>query len=359
MEKYKLTKIKTRANGKDDEKVLVIYTGGTLGMVFDNTTQSLVPFDFEQIPDNLPEIARLDFAITVLTLNTLLDSSNMKPNNWLDLAEIIEKYYNQYDAFVILHGTDTMAYTASALSFMLTGLNKPIILTGAQLPIGVARTDAKENFITALEIAATQKDGRPIINEVCIYFNSVLLRGNRSRKHESNQFDAFISENYPPLATVGVTINYNWPFLKPYVHYGKLEIKRSLNENVFFLKLYPGLSENLTVNLLENPYLKGIVLETFGSGNAPTDPWFLDALETAIKKEILVINVSQCIGGTVMQGNYQTSRQLASIGVIGGSDITSEAAITKLMVAIGLNLPYADASKWLSANIEGEISEID
>lgn len=352
---YKLSKIKTRAGGKDDEKVLVIYTGGTLGMIFDNKSQSLVPFDFQQIPENLPEITRLDFEITVLTFELLLDSSNMVPQNWVDLAEIIEKYYHEFDAFVILHGTDTMAYTASALSFMLVGLNKPVILTGAQLPIGVARTDAKENFITALEISIANKNKQPIISEVCIYFNSVLLRGNRSRKHESMQFDAFVSENYPVLATVGISIDYNWPYLMPHKLESTLSINKILNENVLFLKLFPGISENLIVNILNTPNLKAIVLETYGSGNAPTSLWFLNALKLAIEREIIILNVSQCIGGKVMQGSYQTSIHLAEIGVISGKDISAEAAITKLMVVLGKNLPFNNAIKLLKTNLAGEI----
>ncbi|MES2796941.1 MAG: asparaginase [Bacteroidota bacterium] len=355
---YKITKIKTRANGREEEKVLVIYTGGTLGMVFDNKSQSLVPFDFEQIPDNLPEIARLDFEITVITLDNLLDSSNMKPQNWVELAEIIEKYYDSFDAFVILHGTDTMAYTASALSYILEGLNKPVILTGAQLPIGIARTDAKENFITALEISIAKKEGRPIISEVCIYFNSVLLRGNRSRKHESVQFNAFVSENYPPLATVGVTIDYNWPYLREFSFNSHLKVHKNLNENVLFLKLFPGISKNLVSNILNTSNLKGVVLETYGSGNAPTDEWFLEELGKAIATEILIINVSQCIGGKVAQGNYQTSRLLAEMGLISGEDITAEASITKLMMVLGQNLSYQASVNLLSQNLAGEIGSI-
>ena len=230
----------------------------------------------------MPEINRLNFGITVLTFETLLDSSNMKPQNWIQIAEIIEMQYEKYDAFVILHGTDTMAYTAAALSFMLEGLNKPVILTGAQLPIGVARTDAKENLITALEIAMSKKQGISIISEVCIYFNSVLLRGNRSRKHESVQFNAFVSENYPPLANAGVTIDYNWPYLKkPNLH--KLLVHKVLDQNVAIVKLFPGISENFIKNVLNTPNLKAVVLETYGSGNAPTDLWFFKLLENSIK----------------------------------------------------------------------------
>ena len=353
----KLTKIKTKAEGKDDAKVLVIYTGGTLGMIYDAKMGSLVPFDFAQIPDNLPEMARLDFEISVLTFDNLLDSSNINPSVWIQLAKIIGDNYTLYDSFVILHGTDTMAYTASALSYLLEGLNKPVILTGAQLPIGVARTDAKENFITALEISAERNThNHPIISEVCIYFNSHLLRGNRARKHESVQFNAFESENYPVLAEAGVKIEYSKPYIKPYHSESVLKVHEILDENVVILKLFPGISEKVVRNILEIKGLRGLVLETFGSGNAPTLPWFLNLMKEFSEKGIIIFNVSQCNGGRVMQGHYQTSHSLQEIGVVSGTDLTTEAAITKLMFALGQSADIQEVKKILRRSIAGEMS---
>ena len=352
----KTIKIKTKADGKDDVKVLVIYTGGTLGMVYNAKTDNLVPFDFAQIPDNLPEMARLDFEISVLTFDKLLDSSNMNPETWVMLAKIIEENYANYDSFVILHGTDTMAYTASALSYLLENLHKPVILTGAQLPIGVARTDAKENFITALEIASAQINNRPIISEVCIYFNSVLLRGNRARKHESVQFNAFESENYPVLAEAGIKIEYNKPYLKHYDSEARLKVHQYLDENVVILKLFPGITEKVVRNILEIIGLRGVVLETFGSGNAPTVDWFLKLMKEFVEKGIIIFNVSQCNGGRVTQGRYQTSQYLQEIGVVSGADITTEAAITKLMFALGQSMDIQEVKKILNNSIAGEIS---
>lgn len=353
----KLTKIKTKADGTDDVKVLVIYTGGTLGMVYDANTNSLIPFDFAQIPDNLPEMARLDFEISVLTFDTLLDSSNMNPSIWIVLAKIIGENYAHYDSFVILHGTDTMAYTASALSYLLENLNKPVILTGAQLPIGVARTDAKENFITALEIAADRNShNHPIISEVCIYFNSLLLRGNRARKHESVQFNAFESENYPVLAEAGVKIEYSKPYLRHYQEDVVLKVHEQLDENVVILKLFPGISEKVVRNILEINGLRGVVLETFGSGNAPTVAWFLDLMKEFVEKGIVIINVSQCNGGRVMQGHYQTSHSLQEMGVVSGANLTTEAAITKLMFALGQSSDIKEVKKILCHSIAGEMS---
>ncbi len=331
-------------------------------MVYDQKANQLIPFDFEQVLDRLPELNRLDFEITLITLHDIIDSSNMKPAVWVELARIIQKNYEQYDSFVILHGTDTMAYTASALSFMLVGLNKPVILTGAQLPIGAARTDARENFITALEIAAAQENGLPIVPEVCVYFNSRLLRGNRSTKQESVQFNAFASENYPHLATAGVSIDYNRPYILSYQSNRSLIIRTVLDPNVTILKLFPGITQPVVESIVNIRDLRGVVLETFGAGNAPTDSWFLDTLKEAIDRGVLVFNVSQCEGGRVTQGRYQTSKLLQQIGVVSGADITTEAAITKLMVLLGRESHSdAEASRrlrtLLAQPMNGEMSD--
>lgn len=336
--------------------VLVIYTGGTLGMVYERKTGQLVPFDFEQVIDQVPEIHRLDFEITLITLPNIIDSSNMKPAVWVELAQIIAQNYGQYDSFVILHGTDTMSYTASALSFMLENLNKPVILTGAQLPIGVARSDARENFITALEIAAAQQDSRPIVPEVCVYFNSMLLRGNRSKKQESVHFNAFHSENYPHLAMAGVRIEYNFPFIQPCSHAFPFGTRTNLNANVTILKLFPGITRQVVESTLSIPGLRGVVLETFGAGNAPTDDWFLQALKAATDRGIVLFNVSQCEGGRVTQGQYQTSNRLQQLGVVSGTDITTEAAITKLMVVLGDTSDIETIRLRLAEPIAGEMS---
>ncbi|GAB3284073.1 asparaginase [Larkinella harenae] len=336
--------------------VLVIYTGGTLGMVYDRHNDQLVPFDFEQILDRVPEIRRLDFELTVIVLDELIDSSNMKPSNWINLARIIRDNYTAYDSFVILHGTDTMAYTASALSFLLEGLNKPVILTGAQLPIGVARSDARENFITAMEIAAAQENGEPIVPEVCIYFNSLLLRGNRAKKKESVHFNAFHSENYPHLAMAGVNIEYNKPFIRPCQPESTLTVYEAMNTEVVVLPLFPGIQPSIINSILRIPGLKGLVLESYGAGNAPTEAWFLNALENAIQQGLIIFNVSQCDGGRVTQGRYQTSKQLDAIGVLSGSDCTVEAAVTKLMFLLANETDPEMIKKRLVNPICGEMS---
>jgi len=338
-------------------RVLVIYTGGTLGMVYETKGRQLVPFDFAQIIERVPEIGRLNFEITFLSLHQPIDSSNMNPEIWVELATIVEDNYKEFDSFVILHGTDTMAYTASALSFLLENLNKPVILTGAQLPIGVPRSDARENIITALELAAaTHDDGKPILSEVCIYFNSLLLRGNRSKKQESSDFNAFHSENYPHLATAGVRIDYNFPFIRPYESGKKIQVHKQLDTNVAFLKMFPGINQKVVQSIFRIADLKGVILETYGAGNATTESWFLEAVQNAIENGIIIFNVSQCDGGRVNQGQYQTSEFLKKIGVVSGSDITAEAAVTKMMYVFGKEQDPSKCAELLGAPLRGEMS---
>lgn len=323
-------------------------------MVFEKG--QLVPFDFEQILERLPEIKRLDFEITFTSLEEIMDSSNMRPGVWVELARLVQRNYELYDSFVILHGTDTMAYTASALSFMLQHLSKPVILTGAQLPIGIARTDARENIITALEIAAAQWEGRPLVPEVCIYFQNYLLRGNRAKKKESSQFNAFRSENYPALAEAGVTIEYNYPYIAPYRPGQPFQTHLQLDENVTLLKLFPGITQNVLHSILGISGLRGAVLETFGAGNAPTFPWFLHELKEATERGVVIMNVSQCDGGRVTQGRYQTSTWLQKIGVVSGGDITTEAAVTKMMGVLGREQNIERIRECLAMPLAGEMS---
>ena len=354
---YKISKIITSSGHKSRAtSVLMIYTGGTLGMVYDTKSKSLVPFDFDQILINVPELQRLEFELTTLTLPKPIDSSNIKPDTWLELARIVKHNFEDYDAFVILHGTDTMAYTASALSFLLENLSKPVILTGAQLPIGIARTDARENLITALEIASSQINGRPVVPEVAVYFNSYLLRGNRAKKKESSQFNAFRSENYPALAEVGVTIDFNFPFILPFRPDLPLILHEKLDEQVVILKLFPGINQKVIRNILTTNGLRGVVLETYGAGNAPSDDWFLEELHEASKNGVVIFNVSQCDGGRVLQGHYQTSSKLKAIGISSGSDITTEAAITKMMFLLGQEYEPERVKYRLENNICGEMS---
>ena len=336
--------------------ILVIYTGGTLGMVYDRSGQHLVPLDFEQMQDKLPELARFDVGLTVMPFDVVIDSSNIRPEHWIRLAQIVREHYHTYDGFIILHGTDTMAYSASALSYLLEDLNKPVLLTGAQLPIGAPRTDARSNFISALEIACAREHGRPLVTEVCIYFGYRLLRGNRSQKVESARFSAFESPNYPPLAEAGVHLNYNRYAIKPYDVTANLRAHGQMNTNVAVLTLFPGGSRLIVENILNIPGLRAVVLRTYGSGNAPTDGWFLDCLQQAIENDIVIYNVSQCSGGMVMQGRYETSERLAQIGVISGKDITTEAAVTKLMFLLANNVSLADVRANLMRPIRGEMA---
>jgi L-asparaginase len=355
--KYDTIQVNSTSPKPAQGSALVIYTGGTLGMVYDALDKQLVPFNFDQIIEKVPEIRKLSIDITFLSLLEPIDSSNMTPEIWVELASIIEAHYDAYDSFVLLHGTDTMAYTASALSFLLDGLNKPVILTGAQLPIGVARSDARENIFSALEIATAKSDtGTPVVSEVCIYFNSLLLRGNRSKKQESSDFNAFHSENYPILANAGVTIEYNYPFIAPYKPNAHLTIQKRLDTQVAFLKLFPGINQEVVHAIFHIAGIKGIVLETYGAGNAPTERWLLKAIDDAIRRGIVIFNVSQCDGGRVRQGHYQTSKFLQEAGVISGSDITAEAAITKMMYVFAKESDRNLQIDLLATPLRGEMS---
>ncbi|MFN3316120.1 MAG: asparaginase, partial [Raineya sp.] len=335
--------------------ILVIYTGGTLGMSF-NAQGSLSPLNFEKIQERIPELARFDYEITVIAFEPPLDSANIATQHWLQIAQIIEEYYPICDGFVVLHGTDTMAYTASALSFLLKNLAKPVIFTGAQLPIGQARNDARTNFITALEIAGSKDEqGRALVPEVCIYFDYFLWRGNRSRKVESRHFDAFSSQNYPHLAEVGIDIQYNFSAINP-LPQKPLFVAKNMESQVGLVKIFPSMPLHFLEKILLENDLKAFVLETYGSGNAPTDKNFLKILEKAIEQGKILLNISQCYGGMVTQGKYETSQHLAEIGVTSGKDMTTEASVTKLMYLLGQNLSKDDLQKYLGISLRGEMS---
>lgn len=342
-------------DGKERAAVLIIYTGGTLGMSY-NAEGALEPSSFDHILSKLPVLKELKLRLSVISFEPPIDSSNIRIEQWGDIASIIERQYSNFDGFVVLHGTDTMAYSASALSFMLKGLNKPVIFTGAQLPIGLPRSDARENFIGALEIASDYKNGIPIVSEVCVFFDNVLLRGNRSKKVESNHFDAFESENYPVLAEAGISIDYNLTALKSHKANERLVVKTAMDNAVIILKLFPGINKDIISTLLNTNHVKAVVLESYGSGNVPHQRWFLDLLAEAIQNGKVILNISQCLGGRVIQGKYQTSSELESIGVVGGSDLTIEAATTKLMYALANHQNLEDIKSCISMNISGELT---
>ncbi|WP_299001539.1 asparaginase [uncultured Tenacibaculum sp.] len=338
-------------------KILIVYTGGTIGMVKDYNTGALKAFDFSQISSKIPELQQLNCEISTISFDEPIDSSNMSVEYYIQIADIISDNYDKFDGFVVLTGSDTMSYTSSAISFMFENLQKPVIFTGSQLPIGDLRTDAKENLITSIQVASAYENGKPVIQEVGLYFEYKLYRANRTTKINAEQFEAFASMNYPPLAESGVHLNFNYPLLLKSNERDKdLVVRKNLDNHVAILKLFPGITESVVRSFMNIPDLKGIILETYGSGNAPTETWFVDLLENAVKRGVYIVNVTQCKGGSVILGHYETSSELKRIGIVDGKDITTETAVAKMMYLLGEKLSKEEFKHYFEKPLRGEMT---
>jgi L-asparaginase len=335
--------------------ILLIYTGGTIGMIKDSVTGALENFNFNDLLESIPELNLLDCNISSKSFSNPIDSSNMKPSNWIEIGTIIEDNYKNYDGFVILHGSDTMSYTASALSFMLENLSKPVIFTGSQLPIGDLRTDAKENLITSIQIASLVENNQPVVQEVGLYFEYKLYRANRTTKINAEHFEAFDSPNYPPLIISGVNLSINYQSLLTAKKNKKLVVHKIFEPNILLVKLFPGINKETINHLFSTPNLKGMIFETYGSGNITNEKWFLKALKIIIDKKIPVVNVTQCAGGSVDMNIYSTNIIYRNIGIISGKDISTEAAVTKLMFMLGQNIPANNFKTKFETSLRGEM----
>jgi len=325
-------------------------------MVQDPTSGAWSPFDFTSLLETMPSLRKLNVDVGTHSFSKIIDSSDMSPEYWIKIAKVIEENYKDYDGFVVLHGTDTMSYTASALSFMLEGLEKPVILTGSQLPIGVLRSDGKDNLINAIEIAGHKENGKALVPEVCICFENNLYRGNRTTKLNAENFNAFYSGNHPPLAEVGIRVKYNRHAILQQTESRGLLVHKKLDDRVAVLKIYPGISQKIVENILAIEGLQGLILETYGSGNAPSVPWLKDALKRAIDNGLIVLNITQCKAGKVEMGKYQSSIELLKAGVISGADMTTESAVTKLMILLGSITPKSKVTELLQTSLCGEMS---
>lgn len=339
--------------------ILLIYTGGTIGMKQDPVTLDLKPFDFSQILDEMPELKKFGYNIDTYSFSPVIDSSDVSIPFWVHLCELIEKNYDKYDGFVVLHGTDTMSFSASAISFMLENIEKPIVFTGSQLPIGMLRTDGKENLISSIEIAASRdEEGHPMVPEVCIYFESQLYRGNRTTKYNAENFRAFRSANYPVLADVGIHIRFNRQFIRYPEKWGNpLKVRKNMDPSIIIIKVIPGMTRENLKAMTEIPGTRAILLETYGSGNAPSGKWFTGCIENAVKRGIIVLNITQCHAGKVDMDAYSTGKSLKNIGVTSGKDCTTEAAATKLFFLLGQYSDNQEIKHLLEKNMRGELTE--